>query len=133
MTQAVDPEQVRLIAGSGVFYPDWYSERNPDAGVGLGTTLWHYLRGGWQGGSDPGPFFSVSWYLQHSPDIQGAGIEPLSHYLVQGWREGRSPFPGFDGTAYAEAVGIAGEDVCPLVHLLARARLPLPDPEPADA
>ncbi len=113
-------QELLAVAASGVLAVDWYRRTNPEVARSGIDPVVHFVRQGWREGRDPGPLFSVAYYLREYADVRRAGINPLVHYLTHGWREGRRPHPDFDPAAYVAGAGIAGLDICPLVHHAAR-------------
>ncbi len=125
-----------LIAGSGLFDVDFYSEQlgglDP-RGVNL---LRHFLSSGSLDGARPNPLFDTAYYLRTYHDVAEAGQDPLAHYIRCGAAEGRLPHPLFDTRFYLESYpDVAAASENPLAHYLrvggveARWPHPLFDPE----
>lgn len=83
----------RVVRRSGLFDPDWYAARYPDAVCAQGDPLAHYLAHGGHEGRAPSAAFDGARYLSDHPDVAQAGSNPLLHYLLHGQREGRSYHP----------------------------------------
>lgn len=83
-----------MVAGSGLFDPDWYLQSYPDVAAAGVDPLRHFLENGASEQRDPGPYFSTAHYLAVYPDIAAHGLNPLVHYLRAGWREQRAIRPG---------------------------------------
>ncbi|SIQ48857.1 hypothetical protein SAMN05880590_104320 [Rhizobium sp. RU35A] len=79
------------VRASGLFDPDWYTERYGDSIVG--DPLVFYIASGWTKGHQPGPSFNGSFYLETYPDVAEAGFNPLVHYVSHGMSEGRLALP----------------------------------------
>ncbi len=103
---APPPPEASLILQSGLFDPDWYTARNPDAPRAPLDAAAHYLRQVPSRGhkasdrltvTDPSPAFDTAWYRTENPDI---GTEnPLLHYL----RIGRHSLRAISALAKASA------------------------------
>lgn len=79
----------RAIKEYGLFDPDWYRQRYPEAaGAGI-DPLEHYLRHGAAEGKNPNPEFETAWYLATYPDVAACGLNPLAHYALFGMGENR--------------------------------------------
>ena len=83
-----------MVAGSGLFDPEWYLRSYPDVAAAGADPLLHFLGNGATEQRDPGPYFSTAHYLSIYPDIAANGLNPLVHYLRAGWREQRAIRPG---------------------------------------
>lgn len=83
---------IALVAASGLFDPDWYLQRYPQAGT-RDRAIAHYLGAGAGADLDPGPEFSGRHYLLENPDVAAANVNPLLHYLRHGQAEGRARHP----------------------------------------
>jgi glycosyltransferase involved in cell wall biosynthesis len=86
-------DQIRQIAESGFFDPEWYLEAYPDVAQSGVDALEHYARSGVYEGRSPGATFDARWYLAQNPDVAAAGVAPFIHYLSNGQAEGRVPAP----------------------------------------
>jgi GT2 family glycosyltransferase/glycosyltransferase involved in cell wall biosynthesis len=81
---------MRLVAASGLFVPEWYLQQNPDVAAAGVNPLRHYVSIGGCEGRDPNPSFDSDWYLQQYPDVARTGMNPLVHFLKYGQAEGRA-------------------------------------------
>lgn len=79
----------RVVAESGLFDPDYYSEHNPDVVEAGVNPLEHYVLHGGLEGRAPSELFDSAWYLAQNPDVRQAGVNPLVHYVLHGGDEGR--------------------------------------------
>jgi hypothetical protein len=107
-------EELRLIAGSGLFDARWYLQRYPDVAQAWIDPLDHFVRYGSQEDRDPGPGFSSSWYKARYADVARSAASPLTHYLLKGKGEGRRGEPDLFGTTtpspQSEVPASAGKD-----------------------
>jgi GT2 family glycosyltransferase len=111
--------EAELIAASGLFDPDWYSETYRDVRRTSVHPLAHYIAHGAAERRDPNPLFATGWYLDRNPDVRRSGHNPLVHYLQHGAWEGRDPSPLFDSDWYlSQYPDVAASGVNPLVHYL---------------
>jgi glycosyltransferase involved in cell wall biosynthesis len=85
------PTQIKVLAGSGVFQPDWYVAAYPDLAALDIDPLQHYYDYGFAEGRRPNKYFDAQWYLERYPDVAESGLPPLVHYVVRGEAEGRQP------------------------------------------
>jgi hypothetical protein len=81
--------EMQLIKHSGLFDPDWYGRRCPEAELRCWTPIQHYLLLGAPDGLDPGPAFSTSGYSLLYEDVVASGMNPLAHYAALGAAPGR--------------------------------------------
>ncbi len=111
----------QIIAGSGLFDPQWYLATYRDVpALGL-EPLEHYLRIGIYAGRPPCPLFDIRHYFYQ---FAQAGREdlpefPLVDYLAKGWKAGLNPHPLFHVRHYLEKnpdVAKSGDE--PLGHYL---------------
>lgn len=130
---AVDPEAVKLVAGSDLFDADWYRARDP-ALADAASAAEHYVASGGAEGRPTSPRFDSALYLSAHADVRETGLNPLVHYLRHGRNEGREIFPFldtsadrrlvaesdlFDAAAYlAENPDVAAAGLDPLEHFL---------------
>ncbi|KAB1075343.1 class I SAM-dependent methyltransferase [Methylobacterium planeticum] len=121
--RTADERERARIASSGLFDPDWYCERHPDAGAAGGDALAHYLKVGVAQHADPNPLFDADWYCERHPEAC-TGRSPLLHYLDAVAAGSRlQPHPDFDPAWYLARhpdVRAAGMD--PLIHYLTAGR-----------
>ncbi len=80
-----------LLAGSGLFDPDWYVRHHPPARHSDLDPLEHYLALGVRARAAPGPLFDVDDYLRQAWHLRPGVDDPLTHYLQRGIAEGRQP------------------------------------------
>ena len=106
------------------FDPVWY-RRAHDVGREE-LCLTHFLRHRRTGTVSPLEAFDVRFYLDHAPDVCRAGIDPFEHYLVQGFKEDRRFSASHDPAACRRMV-LGGRADHPLLHLIARPELDVPD------
>jgi len=109
--------EVAELAGSGLFDPAWYLERNPDVGTTDLDPALHFLRHGADEGRWPNPYFDPAWYRANYPDVVAAEMNPLLHYIRHGDQENRRPGPYFD-TAWYRAANALPVDASALGHFL---------------
>ena len=83
----------RLLSGSTLLDPAWYTLHYREVESRGVSPAFHYLTIGAHYGHDPGPQFSTSDYLSDNLDVADAGLNPLAHYLRSGVREGRQVRP----------------------------------------
>ncbi|GGF63744.1 hypothetical protein GCM10007301_24420 [Azorhizobium oxalatiphilum] len=77
-----------LIAGSGLFDPDWYLATYPDVSRSGMDALSHYLAFGGTEDRAPSQAFNARQYLAAHPELAATGANPLVHFLRHG--EGRA-------------------------------------------
>ncbi len=80
-----------LVAGSGLFDPDWYVRHHPPARHSDLDPLEHYLACGVRAQAMPGPLFDVADYLRQAWHLRPGFDDPLTHYLQRGIAEGHRP------------------------------------------
>ena len=126
--------EAKRLRRSGLFFSDWYLDRNPDVKAAGIDPLVHYLAHGAREGRNPNPLFVSAWYLRANPDVASSGINPLLHYRLHGWRENRSPSPHFNVIDYLRLrPDVAAKGAEPLQHYLLHGiaegmRFPVPNP-----
>ena len=77
-----------LIRNSGVFEPDWYRARLPQADRDVHDLIAHFLHEGTERQLDPGPLFDTSEYLLRNWQLVPGRDNALLHYLTHGVVEG---------------------------------------------
>ncbi len=113
--------EAKLIAGSGLFDVDYYTEKATESLGPFDDPISHYLTEGAEKGWDPNPCFDGAYYLKRYPDVVESGLNPLYHYIKNGGLEGRQPHPLFDGARYLRQVPkLVNERGNPLSHFLTR-------------
>ena len=122
-------EELRLIAGSGLFDARWYLQRYPDVAQAWIDPLDHFVRYGSREDRDPGPGFSSSWYKARYADVARSAASPLTHYLLKGKGEGRRGEPDLFGTSppspQSEVPASAGKDGSLAAATAAEAAVPV--------
>lgn len=112
-----------LIAGSGLFDPEWYLRTYPDVAAAGEDPLIHYLQHGVAERRNPNPLFDTDWYLRQYPDVAATGFNPLVHYVARGAAEKRDPGPGFSTGWYLDRnPDVAEAGVDPFWHFLRQGR-----------
>jgi lipopolysaccharide biosynthesis protein len=120
---------MRRVAASGLFLPDWYLEQNRDVRLAGIDPLIHFLEHGGTEGRDPHPLFDCGWYLWENPAVRAAKLNPLVHYLTAGAQAQRDPCPLFDTAFYLrQKPDLDGAD--PLTHYLRHGAAQGLDPHP---
>jgi len=84
-----DQRFIREIESSGLFDPDWYSQRYQDAAQSQLSPIAHFSWLGLRLNRSPGPAFDTAYYTKANPDIHASGLHPLQHYIRYGRAEGR--------------------------------------------
>ncbi|BDQ34343.1 glycosyltransferase family 2 protein [Pseudodesulfovibrio portus] len=104
---------------TGLFFPEYYLQHNPDVRESGMPPLMHYILHGSLEGRMPNPLFDDRWYRLRYPDVSMTGVNPLHHFCRHGWREGRDPCAGFSVSRYLALNPDVREDGgCPLRHYL---------------
>lgn len=119
-----DTADAELLLASGLFDPDYYQARYPDAaerGTTAADLVNHFIDHGARGGRDPHPLFITAYYVEAHRDIASDAAEgrlnPLKHFLLYGGFEGRKPHPLFDPKFYLDRYpDAAASQLNPLVH-----------------
>jgi glycosyltransferase involved in cell wall biosynthesis len=107
------------LSRSGLFFPEYYLQHNPEVRRSGMSPLWHYILHGSEEGRMPNPLFDDRWYRLRSPDVVMAGVNPLYHFYRHGWREGRDPCPEFNVLRYLNRnPDVRERGCCPLTHYL---------------
>ena len=108
-----------VLRRSGLFYCEYYLDRNPDVREAGIDPLVHYTLCGWREGRNPNPLFDTIWYLETYDDVRTSGVNPLFHFVRFGQNEGRDPGPWFSTAAYREAnPDVTARNLDPLFHYL---------------
>jgi hypothetical protein len=110
-----DADTVRRIAGSGLFDPEWYAERNPDVVAAGMDPLAHYCRHGRREHRAPNPYFLPRWYAERT--ALDAESDPLLHYAESGEAAGLPPCPDFAPDWYRDTYALGPGDSA-LAHFL---------------
>ncbi|TVM15203.1 hypothetical protein DPQ33_16045 [Oceanidesulfovibrio indonesiensis] len=112
-------QQKRLLKKTGLFFPEFYKQHNPDLEEHGECPFRHYLLHGAYEGRFPNPFFDSAWYLSVNADVAATGENPLIHYAYHGWKEGRRPCPNFSPASYLFSnPDVERANVEPLKHYL---------------
>jgi glycosyltransferase involved in cell wall biosynthesis len=117
--RTLDESGRKLVAGSDLFDPHFYSSRNPDVALTGLDPLTHFLRIGVYADRDPSAVFHTAHYRSQCNSPAALAEPALVHYLREGWRQKLSPHPLFDTAWYlGMQPDIAEAGVEPLAHFL---------------
>lgn len=114
-------DDIRIIAGSGLFDRAAYLARYPDVAASGMDPVEHYVRHGADEGRDPAAGFDTAFYKRENPDVAASGMNPFRHYVEFGRAEGRRGAPDAssafvsagDGAVPAAAAAASGAPVGP--------------------
>jgi len=84
-----DAADLALMAGSGLFDPDYYLEQYEDVAKAGVDPLIHFADHGAEEVRNPSALFDTAYYLKTNPDVAAAGGNPLLHFITSGRQEGR--------------------------------------------
>jgi GT2 family glycosyltransferase/glycosyltransferase involved in cell wall biosynthesis len=98
--QAIGREIVRQL-GQQYFDAEFYAQTSGISHPSAENGLEHYLRHGWQSGSNPHPLFDATHYIASQTDYPDE-INPIAHFILIGCHRRSSPSPWFDDAFYAE-------------------------------
>jgi GT2 family glycosyltransferase len=118
-----DLKMYKTIYSSGLFFPTYYSQQNPDVINANINPLWHYIKNGDKEGRKPNPLFDPLWYRSTYPDIAiHKELNTLIHYYKFGSNEGRDPSPSFSTNKYlSNNLNINTKKINPLAHFILHA------------
>ena len=138
----IQQAQIRAVAASPLFDPDWYLRQYPDVAAAGEDPAHHYVTKGATERRSPGPNFDADAYLTSYPDVAASGVNPLLHYMQFGMAEGRdakleariravAASPLFDAAWYLQQypdVAASGEDPARHYTLCGASERRLPGP-----
>ena len=107
-----------LVQRTGLFFPNWYAEQNPEAKTIRGGPLRHYVRHGVYEYRDPSPFFDTRYYLLTHADARKSDMLPLLFYAKHGAARGDATTPWF-AALWAEIAATAPPGSTPLARMIA--------------
>ena len=107
-----------LVQRTGLFFPNWYAEQNPEAKTIRGGPLRHYVRHGVYEYRDPSPFFDTRYYLLTHADARKSDMLPLLFYAKHGAARGDATTPWF-AALWAEIAASAPSGSTPLARMIA--------------
>lgn len=105
------------LSGTGLFFPNWYAEQNPEAKTTRGGPLRHYLRYGVFEYRDPSPFFDTKYYLLMHEDARRSDMLPPLFYARHGAARNDATTPWF-GALWTEIGATAPSGATPLARMI---------------
>lgn len=81
--------QYDIIAASGLFDKNYYTEIYPDIKLAGINPILHYILYGAKENRNPCEFFDTKYYAENYKDVAETGLNPFTHYILYGKTQGR--------------------------------------------